>query len=54
LNNAKFKSAAAGLVNAKTGFKLLGRVSLDNAIVDDPDITTGDHDGRAVLLRAGQ
>ena len=41
-------------LDAKTGFKLLGRVSLDNAIADDPDITTGDHDGRAVLLRAGQ
>jgi hypothetical protein len=34
-------------------FKLVGFVALENAIVGDPNVTTGDHDGRAVLLRAG-
>lgn len=29
-----------------------GSVPLDNALADDPRLTTGDHDGMAVLLRA--
>src|SRR5512139_10074 len=32
-------------MNASTGFKLNGFVNLENAVVDDPKITTGDHDG---------
>jgi hypothetical protein len=35
-----------------TPFKRVGSVGLDNAIRDDPRVTTGDHDGKAVLLRA--
>jgi hypothetical protein len=35
-----------------TAFKLGGLVSLANAIVGDPRVSTGDHDGLAVLLRA--
>jgi len=35
----------------ETEFKLSGFVNLDNAIVDDPHVGTGDHDGVAVLLR---
>jgi hypothetical protein len=35
-------------------FKVSGFVNLANAIVGDPDITTGDHDGVAVVLRAAR
>lgn len=37
-----------------TSFKSAGFVALKNAIVGDPKVTTGDHDGRAALLRAGR
>ena len=37
-----------------TPFKIGGFVSLDNALVDDPAVTTGDHDGLAVLVRAAK
>jgi hypothetical protein len=40
-------------LDRQTLFKSAGFVALDNAIVGDPSVTTGDHDGRAVLLRAG-
>jgi hypothetical protein len=33
-------------------YKLIGFVDLENAIRDDQKATTGDHDGRAVLVRA--
>ena len=36
-----------------TPFKSTGFVALENAIVGDANVTTGDHDGRAVLLHAG-
>lgn len=36
---------------AHTGFRSSGTAALGNAISDDPDITTGDHDGHAVVLR---
>jgi hypothetical protein len=32
-------------------YKLVGYVSLENSIVGDANVTTGDHDGRAVLLQ---
>lgn len=35
---------------ARTGFQHSGTAFLDNAISDDPDVTTGDHDGHAVVL----
>lgn len=35
-----------------TAYKASGFVSLGNALVDDPRLTTGDHDGRAAVLRA--
>jgi len=41
-------------LDRKTPFKLSGFVKLDNAIVGEPGVTTGDHDGLAVLLRAGR
>jgi hypothetical protein len=37
-------------LSLKSEFKLSGTVNLDNAIVGEPDIGTGDHDGVAVLL----
>jgi hypothetical protein len=35
-----------------TPYSLSGFVSMQNAIVGDPQITTGDHDGVAALLKA--
>lgn len=37
-----------------TDYKVSGFVPLGNALVDDPRFTTGDHDGIAVLVRAGR
>ena len=37
-----------------TPFRVSGFVGLDNAIVNDPAVTTGDHDGLAVLVRAAR
>jgi hypothetical protein len=38
-------------LDRNTAFKIEGAVDLANAIAGDPQISTGDHDGRAVLLR---
>jgi hypothetical protein len=38
-------------LDARSGYSIAGFVDLDNAIVADPQVTTGDHDGRAVLMR---
>jgi hypothetical protein len=35
-----------------TDYKIAGVVNLGNAVVSDPAVTTADHDGKAVLLRA--
>jgi len=40
-------------LDRSTAYKASGSVPLDNALVDDPTLTTGDHDGRAVVLRVG-
>jgi hypothetical protein len=48
--NAAREALALGL-DAHTAFKAAGFVPLGNA-VNDAQVTTGDHDGRAVLLRA--
>jgi hypothetical protein len=37
-----------------TTYKIAGFVNLDNALIGDPQISTGDHDGIAVLLVASQ
>ncbi|MEZ0171917.1 hypothetical protein [Microvirga sp. TS319] len=37
-----------------TAYKAAGSVPLDNDLKDDPTVTTGDHDGKAALLRAGR
>ncbi|MBZ5589856.1 MAG: hypothetical protein LAO05_14975 [Acidobacteriia bacterium] len=39
-------------LDATTGFRIAGRVDLANSMADDPALTTGDHDGRAVVLKA--
>ncbi|SCY88437.1 hypothetical protein [Microvirga guangxiensis] len=36
-----------------TAYKMSSSVSLDNALADNPKLTTGDHDGNAFILRAG-
>jgi hypothetical protein len=35
-------------------YRLIGFVSLDNSAVDDPEVSTGDHDGKAALLAASR
>jgi hypothetical protein len=35
-----------------TGFTNAGHVELGNALAENPNLTTGDHDGRAVVLKA--
>jgi hypothetical protein len=35
---------------ARAGYRAAGNVPLGNAIADDPQVTTGDHDGLAVVL----
>jgi hypothetical protein len=40
-------------LDSRTVFKSAGTVPLGNAMNDD-QVTTGDHDGQAVVLRAGQ
>jgi hypothetical protein len=37
-----------------TDFNVSGFVNLGNALIDNPKITTGDHDGMAVVVRAGK
>jgi len=39
-------------LDLSTGYKIAGVVDLGNAVVGDPMLTTADHDGKAVLLRA--
>jgi len=39
-------------LDRSTSFKVSGSVSLGNALADDPKLTTGDHDGIAVVMRA--
>jgi len=44
----------AGNVDRKTDYRISGYVNLNNMIVGDPSVTTGDHDGMAVLITAGK
>jgi hypothetical protein len=41
-------------LDSLTAFKVSGFVPLGNALIDDPKLTTGDHDGMAVVVRAGR
>lgn len=40
-------------LSGHTDYKASGMVGLDNALTDNADLTTGDHDGRAAVLRVG-
>lgn len=44
------RDTVADRLDARSGFKRRGFAALDNALVDDPVHTTGDHDGLAVRL----
>jgi len=39
-------------LDRSTAYKVSGFVDLGNALIDDPKLTTGDHDGMAVMVRA--
>jgi hypothetical protein len=38
-------------LNKKSAFKIVGFIGLDNALFNDPQNTTADHDGMAVILK---
>lgn len=40
----------ADAMDGHSGYCRTGFVDLDNALVDRPDVTTGDHDGMAAVL----
>jgi hypothetical protein len=46
------RDAFASRMSARGGYEVAGYLDLGNAIVGDPSLTTGDHDGVAVLLSA--
>ncbi len=46
------RESFAHSLDDRTDFKIAGFVDLDNAVVGDPLVTTADHDGKAVVLRA--
>jgi hypothetical protein len=48
----KARDEFAASLDRQTEFKLTGYVDMHNAIIDDPNVTTGDHDGKAVVLCA--
>jgi hypothetical protein len=48
----KARNEYAASLDGQTEFKLTGHVDMHNAIIDDASVTTGDHDGKAVLLCA--
>jgi hypothetical protein len=48
----KARDNFARRVSRASVFQLIGSVDLENAIVADPEVSTGDHDGTAALLWA--
>lgn len=46
----KARDDFASRLNNKTDYKIVKYVDLKNAVMHDPSLTTGDHDGRAVVL----
>jgi hypothetical protein len=46
------RDAFASRMSERGGYEVAGYLDLGNAIVEDPALTTGDHDGVAVLLSA--
>jgi hypothetical protein len=49
---AKARDEYAASLNRQTDFKVTGFLDMQNSIVDDPSVTTGDHDGKAIVLCA--
>ena len=49
---AQAREDFARKLDTRTGYKMAGFVALANSLTDDPALTTGDHDGMAVVLRA--
>ena len=41
----------AARMDKQTGYKMVKYIGLENALSNDPAVTTGDHDGRAAVLR---
>ncbi|WP_230534246.1 hypothetical protein [Microvirga roseola] len=41
-------------LDRRTPYRVSGFVNLDNALLNDPKLTTGDHDGLAVLVRRAE
>jgi hypothetical protein len=41
-------------LDRNTAYAVTGFVNLGNALIGDPDLTSGDHDGIAVVLRVGR
>jgi hypothetical protein len=48
----KARDEYAASLNRQTDFKVTGFLDMQNSIVDDPSVTTGDHDGKAIILCA--
>lgn len=46
----KARNDFAGRMDKKTNYKIVKYIDLKNSLVNDQTLTTGDHDGRAVLL----
>ena len=46
------RDSFAQALMARAGFRIRSPLGLENAILDDPRLCTGDHDGRAVVLVA--
>jgi hypothetical protein len=42
----------AGLLDLRTSYKITAYLSLENAMISDKDVTTGDHDGVAIQITA--
>ena len=45
----KARDEYAASLNRQTDFKVTGLLDMHNSIVDDPNVTTGDHDGKALF-----
>jgi hypothetical protein len=50
-NKARDEFAAS--MDRHTKFKASGYLDMSNALLNEPDVSTGDHDGKAVILCAG-
>jgi hypothetical protein len=51
---SKARDEFAESLDRKSDYKIAGTVNLDNLIVGNPENTTGDHDGRAIILKVNR